>query len=121
MALATLTPINLTGNVGLVLPAAGVTSIAGTTGVQFANNGQMFLYLTIGSATTTLTMSLGRTVEGQAPAPFTQALSTSTNYLFGPWSPTDFTATDGSGLTYFTMSGALTGSAASLYLLSPRQ
>jgi hypothetical protein len=119
MARVALTPTNLLGTAGLVLPATGAQTLATFTGVSFTNNGLMFLAVYIGSSGAgNLTFNIGRTVEGQAPAPIVVALSNSTNYLFGPWSPTDFTAQDGSGLTYFDFSVS-TGNSATLYQLSP--
>jgi len=121
MARVSLTPINLQGTSlnNAVLPAAGATSLVGFTGVQFINNGSMFLYITIGvGGGGTVTMNLGRTTEGQLPVPFTVTTAASTNYLLGPWSPSDFTSHDGTGQTYFDFSSVVL-TAASLYQLIP--
>lgn len=124
MARVTLTAQNLPGTSGTLaqiqLPAAGVQSLATFTGVAFANNGLMFLYVVVGVAGAgNVTYNFGRTVEGQFPAPVVVALANSTNYLLGPWSPTDFTAQDGTGLTYFDFS-VVTGNSVTLYQLIPR-
>lgn len=122
MARVTLTPVNLPGpgTAGLTLGSSGATNLAGVTpGIQFSNNGLMFLAIYVGSATTSFTQNFGRTVEGSFPAPVVAALSATTNYLFGPWSPGDFTSRDGTGLTYFDFSGALTGASITLYQLVP--
>jgi len=124
MARVTLTPINLQGTNlanAVISATAGATSLAtaGITGVQFVNNGSMFMYVVIGSAGAgNLTLNLGRTTEGQLPVPFVLALANSTNYLLGPWSPSDFTAHDGTGQTYFDFS-VTTGNSVSLYQLIP--
>lgn len=120
MARVTLTPANLSGTQALVLPATGAQSLATFTGVQFVNNGLMFLAIYIGaSGAGNFTQNFGRTVEGAIPAPVVDALANSTNYLLGPWSPSDFTAQDGTGLTYFDFS-VVTGNSVTLYQLDPR-
>lgn len=113
-------PISLPGTKGIVLPTSGVQTVGSNTGVSFTNNGRQFLaiYVSSGGAGN-LTMNLGRTVEGQVPAPIVVALSASTNYLFGPFSPADFTAQDGTGLTNFDLSGTQTSNTVTLYELDP--
>jgi hypothetical protein len=61
--------------------------------------------------------NFGKKVEGQTIAAITVALTASTNYLFGPWSPADFTSLDGTGLTYFDLSGTNTSNTVTLYEL----
>ena len=118
MARLALSPVSLLGTSPITLGSSG-TALAANTGVSFSNNGLMFLAVYIGSSGAgNLTFNIGRTVEGQVPAAIVVALSNSTNYLFGPWSPTDFTAQDGSGLTYFDF-GVSTGNSVTLYQLSP--
>lgn len=118
MSRLALTPQVLTGVQGLTLPASGV-ALTGSTGVSFTNNGLMFLAVYVGSSGAgNLTMNFGRTVEGSAPAAKVQALTNSTNYLLGPWSPSDFTAQDGTGLTNFDFS-VVTGNSVTLYELIP--
>lgn len=118
MARATLTPVALTGTKAITFAAAGATSVT-NPGVQFQNNGLMFLYVSIGaSGAGNITMNFGRTVEGAIPAPVVVAVSNSTNYLLGPWSPTDFTAQDGTGFTYIDFS-VITGNAVTLYECIP--
>jgi hypothetical protein len=120
VARTTITPVNLTGTAALTFAAAGAQSLATFTGVQFANNGLMFLYVSVGSAGAgNVTQNFGRTVEGAIPAPVVDAVANSTNYLLGPWSPSDFTAQDGSGFTYIDFS-VVTGNAVTLYQLVPR-
>ena len=118
MARLSLTAVNLTGAAALTLGSSG-TALASNTGVSFINNGLMFLVVYVGSSGAgNLTMNFGRTVEGSVPAPKVQALANSTNYILGPWSPSDFTAQDGTGLTYFDFSVS-TGNSVTLYQLSP--
>jgi hypothetical protein len=121
MARLTLSPVNMPGTQGMVLSAtAGAQSLGSSTiGVQFTNNGEMFLAVYVGSSgACNFTQNFGRTIEGAIAAPVVVALADSTNYLFGPWSPSDFTAQDGSGLTYFDFS-VLTGNSVTLYQLVP--
>lgn len=120
MARLTLTgPITVPGTKGIVLPTAGVQTVGANTGVAWSgNNGRQFLAIYIGSGGAgNLTMNFGRTVEGQSPAPIVVALANSTNYLFGPFSPSDFTSLDGTGNTYFDLSGTNTGNTVTLYEL----
>jgi hypothetical protein len=119
MARVALTPTNLLGTAGLVLPATGAQTLATFTGVSFTNNGLMFLYIVVGSSGAgNLTQNFGPTTEGSVTAPVVKALANSTNYLLGPWSPTDFTAPDGTGLTYLDFS-VVTGNSVTLYQLVP--
>ena len=121
MARLTLTPVNVPGTQGMVLSSTtGAQSLSGFTGVQFANNGMMFLVVYVGSGGAgNLTQNFGRTIEGVvAPNPAV-ALSASTNYLFGNWKPFDFTAQDGSGLTYFDLTGTQTTNSVTLYQVVP--
>lgn len=121
MARVTLTPVNLAGPSGLTLPASGAQALTGFTGVQFANNGQMFLVVYVGSSGAgNLQSNIGRRVQGQAyPASTLQAaLSNSTNYLFGPWSQNDFMQADGSGLAWIDFS-VVTGNSVTLYQCIP--
>lgn len=123
MARVTLTPVNLAGTAGLTLPAAGAQSLATFTGVQFVNNGLLFLAVYVGAAGAgNMDQQIGGQVQGQAyptnPSPFRKALANSTNYLFGPWSARDFTQPDGSGMTYIDFS-VVTGNTVTLYQLVP--
>lgn len=121
MARLTLTPVQLPGTQGMVLSASvGAQTLTGSTlGVQFTNNGMLFLAVYVGaSGAGNFTQNFGRKIEGAIAAPPVVALANSTNYLFGPWSPTDFTAQDGTGLTYFDFS-VLTGNSVTLYQISP--
>ena len=119
MARATLTPTACTGTTALTLGSSGTQALTGFTGVQFVNNGLMFLVVYTGaSGAGNVTQNFGRTVEGSIPAPKVQAISNSTNYILGPWSPSDFTAQDGTGLTYIDFS-VVTGNSVTLYELIP--
>jgi hypothetical protein len=121
MARLTLTPVQLPGTQGMVLSATtGAQSLSGFTGFQFVNNGGLFVALYIGSGGVgTVVQNFGRKIEGAIAAPPTVAVSNSTVYLFGPWSPSDFTAQDGSGLTGFDLTGTQTTNSITLYQLSP--
>jgi hypothetical protein len=121
MARLTLTPVQLPGTQGMVLSATtGAQSLSGFTGFQFTNNGSLFIALYVGSAGAgNLVQNFGRKIEGAIAAPPTVALANSTNYLFGPWSPSDFTIQDGTGLTGFDLSGTNTTNSVTLYQLSP--
>jgi hypothetical protein len=98
----------------------GAQSLAGFTGFEFTDNGLLFVALYIGSGGAgNLTQNIGRKVQGiVAPEP-PVALAASTNYLFGNWSPADFTATDGTGYVEFDLSGTQTANSVTLYQLIP--
>lgn len=118
MTRLTLTPVTLTGTSALTLGTSG-TPLTGNTGVQFANNGLLFLVVYTGaSGAGNITQNFGRTVEGAIPAPKVQAIVNSTNYILGNWSPSDFTAQDGTGMTYLDFS-VVTGNSVTLYQLVP--
>jgi hypothetical protein len=117
----TLVPVNVPGPAGMLLSATtGAQSLSGFTGIQFVNNGLLWIVLYIGSGGAgNLTQNFGRTIEGVvAPNP-PVALTAGSNYLFGNWKPSDFTAQDGSGLTYFDLSGTQTANSVTLYQLVP--
>ncbi len=121
MARVTLTPVNLAGPSGLTLPASGAQTLATFTGVQFTNNGMVFLVVYVGVAGAgNVQSNIGRKVQGQAyPAATIQAaVANSTNYIFGPWSAADFTQSDGSGLAYIDFS-VVTGNSVTLYQCTP--
>lgn len=120
MARLTLTgPITLPGTKGIVFPATGVQTVGANTGIQWAgNNGRQYIVIYISSGGAgNLTQNFGRTVEGQVPAPVVVALAASTMYKFGPWSAGDFTSLDGTGNTYFDLSGTQTSNTVTLYEL----
>ena len=121
MALLTLAPVQLPGPAGMVLSStAGAQSLATFTGFQFTDNGSCFVILYIGSSGAgNLTQTFGRTIEGVSSGIAPVVLTASTNYLFGTWSPSDFTARDGTGLVEFTLSGTQTLNTITLYQLSP--
>jgi hypothetical protein len=101
---------------GTVLPATEPNAmVSGNTGLSFVNNGAMFLRLVVaGGGAGTVTFNLSKTVEGQIPAPFTQALANSTAYIYGPFSPSDFN--DVNGLVQVTWA-FVTGNTAGLYFI----
>jgi hypothetical protein len=110
--------VNIGGgpSAGTVLPANEATNLTGFTGVNFANNGAILLRIVVGaSGVGNVTFNFSRTTEGQLPAPFVVAVSNSTTYIFGPFSPSDFN--DASGLIQIDKSGTVTGDSAGLYLL----
>jgi hypothetical protein len=119
MSLLTLSPVQMPGTAGMVLDTSGAQSLTGVTGVQFTNNGELFLAVYVGSAGAgNFTQNFGRGIEGVIPDPIVAALADSTNYLFGPWDPDDFTQQDGTGLTTFDFS-VVTGNSVTLYQLVP--
>jgi hypothetical protein len=123
MARVTLTPANLAGASGLTLPvlAAGaqVTLSSGNTGVQFVNNGQVFLVVYNGTGTQTIAQQIGGKVQGIAPTVTPISLTASTAYLFGPWSARDYTQLDGTGLMYVDFTGTFANIGVSLYQCVP--
>lgn len=98
-------------------PAAPAASASGAswgsnTGVGYANTGHEYLWCyNGGGSAVTATLVFGKTVEGQAVASITVNLPAGRETPIGPLSPSDFTAHDGSGLTYVDFS-----SVASLYV-----
>jgi len=118
MARLTLTPTNFPGTGGSTLPASGTSLATASPGVQFVNNGSMVLLVYVGaSGAGNATQNFGRQIESETPAPVVVALSNSTNYWLGPWSPKDFTAIDGTGMTYIDFS-VVTGNSVTLYQLN---
>jgi hypothetical protein len=108
-ARAVLTPVNLAGPEGLILPAAGVQTLTGFTGVEFQGTQYTFAVFYITTTGTTITQQIGGRIQGQTPPGITAVLASSTNYLFGPWPDKDFTQLDGTGYTYIDWSGTPTG------------
>jgi hypothetical protein len=119
MSRVTLTPVSKTGAKGLTIPSSGVQSLSGFTGVQFINNGQMTLLVYNGTGSQTITQTIGRQVEGIAPTVTPLAITASTNVEFGPWSPTDYTQVDGSGMTYIDFGGTPANVSVTLYQTTP--
>lgn len=117
----TLQPVQMPGTAGMVLSATtGAQSLSGFTGFQFVNNGLLWIALYIGTGGSgNLTQNLGRGVAGIIPSEPPVALTAGQNYMFGPWDPDDFTARDGSGLTYFDISGTQAANSVTLYQLVP--
>jgi hypothetical protein len=120
----TLTPINYT-RAGIVYPTAPAPSAGGTswsaaTGVAFQNNGLMHLWYYNGATPTAAEEDIGRVIQGQTfPATTLEVTIAATTYgAFGPLSPGDFLAQDGSGLTYVDFTNVTTLYVA-LYQLVP--
>lgn len=119
MARVTLTPVSMNGSAGRVLPAAGVQSLTGYTGVQFVNSGMVMLAVYNGIGSQTITQLIGGKVQGIAPTVAPVSLTASTNYLFGNWSAKDYTQLDGSGMQYIDFGGDPSAVTVTLYQLAP--
>src|SRR5450755_2306652 len=120
MSRVTLTPVAMNGSAGLVLPAAGAQSLSGFTGVQFVNNGMLWLAVYNGTGSTqTITPQIGGRVQGIAPTATATALTASTNYLFGNWSQKDYTQLDGTGLMWVDFGGVQANITVTLYQVAP--
>ena len=119
LALAAPSVAIASGNaLGTVLPAAE-TSMAANAGFSFPNNGGVLLRVVIGSAGAgNLSLVVQKTVEGQTPAAIVLALSNSTTYIFGPFSPSDFN--DVNGLFQGLLS-VPTGNSVGVYSLPPQR
>lgn len=104
-----------------LLPAAE-TLLAANTGFSFPNNGSVLLRIVTGTTIGVITFLPQRTVEGNLPAGFVvttlNALSISTPYLWGPFSPGDFN--DVNGLFQGTWTGNTAGSVGVYILPSSR-
>lgn len=102
----------------VALPVSEATSLTGATGFNFVNNGAILLRVCIGSSGTgTMSVLLQRAIEGfltGTPLFTTGTLANSTNYIFGPFSPSDLN--DVNGTVQCTMS-VYTGNSAGLYFL----
>lgn len=118
-ARVTLTPVNMPGAPGLTLPAAGQQSLATFTGVQFVNSGMLWLAVYNGTGSQTITELIGGKIQGIAPTVTPIALTASTNVMFGPWSRTDYTQLDGSGMQYIDFGGTQANITVTLYQLIP--
>ena len=119
MARVTLTPTPFAGAAGLTLSTTtGAQSLATFTGVQFINNGSMFLAVYNGSGSQTITQLIGGKVQGISPTVSAAALTASTNYVFGNWSQKDYTQLDGSGMQYIDFGGTQANVSVTLYALA---
>lgn len=119
MARVTLTPVNKAGAAGLTIPATGAQSLSGFTGVQFLNSGMMTLMVYNGTGAQTITQLIGRKTQGLTPTVAAVSLTASTNTEWGPWSPTDYTQQDGSGLQFIDFGGTVANISVTLYQLVP--
>lgn len=118
MARTTITPVNFPGTAGMTFAAAGATSLATFTGVQFTWSPYLALYVSVGSSGAgNVTQQIGRKVQNIAPPEPPVAVSNSTNYWFGPWDD-DFMQQDGSSMMFIDFS-VVTGNAVTLYQLLP--
>jgi hypothetical protein len=119
-------PLASHGPGGFSYPASPAASAQGTawstnTGVAFYDNGENYLWCWNGSGSViTATVAFATQVEGQAVTAFTPALPAGVATALGPYSPHDFTAHDGTGLTYITFS-SVTSLYVALYQLIPVQ
>lgn len=110
MTRVTLTPVNLAGPQGLTLPATGVQTLTGFTGVQFTSSPYMFaLFYITGTPPTTFTQQIGGKVQAQTTPGIPATLVASTNYFFGPWPAKDYAQLDGTGFNYIDWTGTPTG------------
>src|ERR1019366_6106236 len=108
------------GAAGFILSTTtGAQSLSGYTGVQFINNGALFLAVYNGSGSQTITQLIGGKVQGLSPTVSAAALTPSTNYLFGNWSQKDYTQLDGSGFQYIDFGGTPGNISVTLYTLAP--
>jgi hypothetical protein len=119
MARVTLTPVNHAGAKGLVIGATGVQALTGFTGVQFIPTPFMHLMVYNGAGSQTITQLIGGQVQGVAPTVAALALTASTNTDFGPWSVTDYTQRDGSGMQYIDFGGTVANLSVTLYQCVP--
>lgn len=74
-------PLNLTA-----LLTAG--TLGANTGVSFVNTGREVLFVLMGSSSSTCSIAIGTTIEGQAVAALTPTLTTSATNIIGPF-PSD--------------------------------
>lgn len=120
MARVTLTPVTKAGAAGLTIPTAtGAQALTGFTGVQFINNGMMTLVVYNGTGSQTITQLIGRKVQSLAPTVAAVSLTASTVTEWGPWSPTDYTQLDGSGMQYIDFGGTAANLSVTLYQTVP--
>jgi hypothetical protein len=119
VARVTLTPTPFAGAAGFILSTTtGAQSLSGYTGVQFINNGALFLAVYNGSGSQTITQLIGGKVQGISPTVSAAALTASTNFLYGNWSQKDYTQLDGSGMQYIDFGGTQANVSVTLYALA---
>jgi hypothetical protein len=68
------------------------TTLGANTGVTWSNSGKEVLAVQVGASTTTCSITVGTTVEGQQPPPLTPVLAASGINLLGPF-PSDLEVT----------------------------
>lgn len=100
---------------GLVLPASEANAIAANTQANFPNNGAVLLRIVMSTTAATADFQIQKQVLGYTPpvTTITQALSASTTYIFGPFSPSTFN--DANGLCWVTFSVSPTGATLGVY------
>lgn len=96
MSLLTLTQTSLTqGGASPTNLTTSFTSLGANTGVKFANNGRVALFVQVGGTATTATSDIGVTVQGEpVTGQSSGALTVSDISVLGPW-PSQFDKTDG--------------------------
>lgn len=87
-------PVNLTS-----LLAAG--TLGSNTGVTFSNTGHEVLFIQMGSSTSTCSIAIGTTIEGQAVAALTPTLTVSAVNVLGPF-PSDENVSGSIQITFGT-------------------
>lgn len=102
MARLALTPTLLTKATPLNITAPQV-GLGANTGVQWVNSGQQFLIVVVGATASTLTENIGITVQGQAVAAPTPALTINATSIVGPF-PTQYNQVDGTNNIYVDFS-----------------
>lgn len=105
----------ITSIAGVLLSTTDGTAFGANTGINWYNNGAIVVHLSIGaSGAGSVTVPFQFTVEGAALTALTVAVSNSSSYLLGPYSPSKHN--DSSGLCHLDIS-VQTGNYYALYLL----
>lgn len=95
MSRLALTPTALTRLTALDLTTAIAAGTLGSnTGVSFANSGREFLAVSVAAGSSTCTVNIGTTIEGQAVTALTPTVAASNTSLLGPF-PADVNQTGG--------------------------
>ncbi len=108
---------------GLLLPAAESTTVTGTQ-VNFANNGAILVRVVMSTVAATIQFLVQRQILGANLATgfanaFSEALTASDTYIFGPFSPSVFN--DVHGLAWIQFSAIPTGATIGSYQLAGTQ
>jgi hypothetical protein len=98
VSVLTLTPIQLpkTGAAAPLNLTALLTAgaLGANTGVTWSNTGRESLFVQVGATTSTCSIAIGTTIEGQAVAPLTPVLVANSINVIGPF-PTDEESSNG--------------------------